>query len=433
MYLNSTDKDSNGHITANLGVKINDTVASGISWSSSNPNVATINNNGTVTAVSLGKTTITASSGGYNATYTIRVKKKVVIVIGASQVNRLSCYVTNNLSSYAVVSTNHCAGTKTSSSTTYGSIKLGKYQYTTAAASIPAVYSAVSSGTALKRSASSLASIVPDTNKTYLNILDASRYSDTLNFIHNSGSGFEFQIGGDLWTTGALKYEDGKYSGWEIAYDIIDSYKDVKADVGFYIYFPIAGNGTKSYACNDWPSASSGDAAIFHNFVDDYIEMYNENIKSLNEDGYYAWGYIVSAHPLVPSNDSSGSIKYSDDATACNANTRSNLKYYLFNTVIEDIINNNYKYDGTKTHCHEIAGGKCLTYVDTFSKIMNVTIDNDKTNIHEKYQFKFNAEYGGKEERTDPTNYRTDDGLHWDADTVHEYLKLMLQDNSRLK
>lgn len=48
-------------------------------WSSSKPAVATAGNNGLVTAVSLGTTTITATAGGKSATCTVTVKPGVLI------------------------------------------------------------------------------------------------------------------------------------------------------------------------------------------------------------------------------------------------------------------------------------------------------------------------------------------------------------------
>ena len=54
-----------------------------ISWTSSNLSVATIAN-GLVTAVGEGKSTITASAGGKNATCTVTVTKKIVLVTEVS-------------------------------------------------------------------------------------------------------------------------------------------------------------------------------------------------------------------------------------------------------------------------------------------------------------------------------------------------------------
>ena len=429
LYLNLNNTDASGNITAQLVAKndIDGANLSGVTWISSKPSVATINSSGVVTAVSVGKTKITASSGGVSAEYTVKVKKKVIIVVGASQVNRLSCYVTDDTYDYAVSKTNYCSGTKDGDNTIHGSIVNGKYKYTTAATSIASVITTINNAGSLKRS--SLTSGERDLLANY-------RFSDTLNFIHQSGSGFEFQVGGSLWQDGALQWEEGRRSGWEMAEEIIRSYSGAKSDVGFYIYFPIAGNGTKSYACNNWsdnykqanyqlPSASAqDDADKFYDFVDDYLQKYSDNINAMRNEGYYVWGYIVSAHPLVPSNDTTASIKYSNETTACNASKRSNLKYYLFNEVIEELVENKYTSDYFK-------------YVDTFNKIMDVTVDNSKTKIYEKYSFKFKDKYGGVLDSTldgrDPTGYATTDGLHWDRDTVHEYLKLMIEDNTRLK
>ena len=460
LYLNLKNKNSNGEVTVKLGAKINGKVASGVTWKSSKPSVAKVDSRGTVTAVSLGKTTITASSGGVSGTYVIRVKKKVIIVIGASQVDRLSCYVTDNSSPKIVTTkTKYCVD----------SIVNGKYQFKNSARDIGKIseyldarntFLATNGYSTLKGLTSADGyypnsvyalgkSQLSDQEKEEFNRL---RYDDTLIYIPMSGSGFEFQTGGDVWSAStssgsALKWKEGRLSGWDIALDIINSYSSVKGDVGFYIYFPIAGNATIDYGCNNWsykyqqkgydPSKVSvkDDADNFYEYVNQYLQLYSNNINTMRDEGYYVWGYIVSAHPLVPSNDTSGSIRYSNAKDACRASytnssgnkvrgKRSNLKYYLFNEVIEELVKSKYASDYFK-------------YVDTFSKIMDVTVDNSKTKIYEKYSLRFKDKYGGVLDSTldkrNPTNYGTDDGLHWNKDTVNEYLKLMIEDNSRLK
>ena len=71
-----------------------------VSWYSSNSNVATVQN-GLVTGVNPGTATISAktSDGNKTASMTITVRKRVVIVIGASQVERMVRYNKNSYSS----------------------------------------------------------------------------------------------------------------------------------------------------------------------------------------------------------------------------------------------------------------------------------------------------------------------------------------------
>lgn len=76
-------------------------------WTSSNKEVATINN-GIVTAKNPGTTTITATTkdGTQKATVTITVTKRVVIIIGASQVTRMADYKTSYQSTHNTYKTN---------------------------------------------------------------------------------------------------------------------------------------------------------------------------------------------------------------------------------------------------------------------------------------------------------------------------------------
>ena len=63
MQLLATVRDQNGA----------EVISSPLTWSSSNTSVATVNNNGLVTAVGNGTTTITAKSGDASGTATITV------------------------------------------------------------------------------------------------------------------------------------------------------------------------------------------------------------------------------------------------------------------------------------------------------------------------------------------------------------------------
>lgn len=71
-----------------------------IEWSTSNSNIATVSN-GLVTAKGIGDVTITAKTvdGSYQASMTLHVKKKMIIVIGASQVVRMNDYKSSYSSS----------------------------------------------------------------------------------------------------------------------------------------------------------------------------------------------------------------------------------------------------------------------------------------------------------------------------------------------
>ena len=65
-----------------------------IAWKSSKTNVATVDNNGTITAKSAGKTTISAStSNGIIKKINVIVRQNVVVIVGASQVYRFDKYL----------------------------------------------------------------------------------------------------------------------------------------------------------------------------------------------------------------------------------------------------------------------------------------------------------------------------------------------------
>lgn len=65
-----------------------------IAWKSSKTNVATVDSNGTITAKSAGKTTISAStSNGIIKKINVIVRQNVVVIVGASQVYRFDKYL----------------------------------------------------------------------------------------------------------------------------------------------------------------------------------------------------------------------------------------------------------------------------------------------------------------------------------------------------
>lgn len=96
IFLNSSNKA----ITLTATISPSNASNKEIIWTSSNSNIASVNN-GVVTAKSPGVAVITAKTkdGNKTASMTITVKKKVIIVIGASQVTRMSTYNKNSYSS----------------------------------------------------------------------------------------------------------------------------------------------------------------------------------------------------------------------------------------------------------------------------------------------------------------------------------------------
>lgn len=91
LYLNSKN-DKNLKLTANISP--NNATNKKISWSSSNPSVATIDENGNVEAKSLGKTTVTVTTddGNFMSSYELNVRQKTIVVITASAGKRMYDY-----------------------------------------------------------------------------------------------------------------------------------------------------------------------------------------------------------------------------------------------------------------------------------------------------------------------------------------------------
>ncbi len=101
MYTNSSNLTTNLIATISPSNATNKTVT----WQSSDPSVATVNSEGTVTGLKEGTAVISATAGGKTATYTLTIKQKIIIVIGASQVTRMNTWVSTYNSStmhYAV-------------------------------------------------------------------------------------------------------------------------------------------------------------------------------------------------------------------------------------------------------------------------------------------------------------------------------------------
>lgn len=88
MYLNSTENE----LVLSYNIYPSTAINKNVIWSSSDDNVATVNSDGVVIAKNLGSVDIIATTedGGYNATYKLSVKEKVIIVITASQGVRMN-------------------------------------------------------------------------------------------------------------------------------------------------------------------------------------------------------------------------------------------------------------------------------------------------------------------------------------------------------
>ena len=223
-----------------------------ITWTSNNPNVATVAANGVVTIKGMGIAAISASTQGKTATYTVRVKQKNVIIVGASQVVRMS----NHKSSY---------------------VSGKNYTYTTS--------------------------------------------NNTLKYVKKSGSGFAYQTSGG--------------AGWTEVLNFINGYSSNKNNIEFHIYYPIAGNGILNFACSEISSSNST--------IKQYAQNYNNDIQQLKNSGYNIKAYVVSVQPVRVSEGSSNTkLVVNENKNSCTKGYRSNLKYYTFNKAMKSIINSNY-------------------------------------------------------------------------------------------
>lgn len=93
IYLNS----SSSELPLTVNINSSNAANQNLIWTSSNNEVATISSNGIVTAKNLGitKITVTTEDGKFNASMDVAVRKKIVIIIGASQVTRMKRYKNN--------------------------------------------------------------------------------------------------------------------------------------------------------------------------------------------------------------------------------------------------------------------------------------------------------------------------------------------------
>ncbi len=300
-----------------------------VTWSSSNNKIATVSASGVVTAVDAGVATITATANdgsGKKATFNVIVKKKVLIILGASQIARINGASYANIKSY----------TDASSGNVYSTTQNNQYN---------------------------------------INNKGPATLNDTLNFIYYSGRGYQFETG-ENWSKDAAKIqESGKpaYSGWSFTKQIIKNYSSRKDYVEFYVYFTISGNDTKYYSCDEINSNASktvklSERTIVLPTIKEQIKKYYNNIAEFGNAGYNIHGYVTSQHPMKADQGSNDKYVKNNNPNYCTAKYRSNFKYDTVNKKYSSYIGSNNKY---------------ITYVDTFDQIIDAT-PKDRT----KWTFK---------------------------------------------
>ena len=191
---------------------------------------------------------------------------------------------------------------------------------------------------------------------------DDFKYSSddkTFRYVGVAGTAFPYQVG----------------AGWSTAQNFItNNYSDYKDYIEIFVFFPMAGNGILTFACDEISSSNST--------MIGYINDYNNTINNIRNEGYDVNGIVVSVQPVTSTEN------------YCAANKRSNKKYYLFNKAVGEIMNNsNYSH---------------LTYEYIFEEIMDVSDDA------ETYTFK--VEYHTK----------SGESVHLDSKTTKYYVNLML-------
>ncbi len=366
---------SNPKVTLSAEVQPANATNKSLTWTSNNNKVATVNN-GVVTGVDAGVATITAKANdgsGKYAQFTVTVRKKVLIILGASQIQRINGYsATNNI--YANIKN-------------YTSSKSGNKYVTTK-------------------------------NNQWAKTNSAPKaYGETLNFIYLYGHGFQFETGYNFKLDVAKSSNDTNppYSGWSFAKSIVNNYTAAQKNyVDFYIYFTLVGNDIKLYSCGDINNNASKTKKIYNDdgeltrtiylpSISDQVKAYNDNIQALKDNGYKVKGYVTSVQPVKASESSASNIVNSNNAHSCDVGYRSNIKYYKLGIKVQSYIKN---YSN-------------LEYVDTLGAILNTSNTTNGWSWNKTWANTWGT-------------YKTDDGVHWNKNFAGKYLNFWMSLNTDL-
>lgn len=371
-------------------VSPNNATNKNVTWTSDNSEIATVNNNGLVTALKEGNVNINAiTENGKKATCVFVVEKAKPKSIKLNK-TKVEAYLNskNEIVLSATISPSNIKDNLewTSSNENVATVSNGKIvplsigettitvetsNGKTATANVIVKKNIIieigaSQSTKLKENVTQCES----SNYIYNVKNTDENLNKTLVHIAQNGVGMTWQY-------------DSSKGGYKNTYKTLKNYSDKKEYIDFNIYYLLIGNTILKFKCDD--------IGYDKDTVINVVKGYNDAINTFKNDGYNIKAYVVSMHPVT------GSLLVKDNNNNyCNANIRSNWKYNLYNNSVKELILKEYSNN--------------LTYVDTFNQIMDVSVASD---VHHEFDFKI--------------EYKTVDNIHFNSATSKKYMSIMLE------
>ena len=395
LYMNKT-----GDFDLNVYYKNKKQKDTKYTWSSTKPKIATVDKNGKVKAVGLGRAKITAKAGEKIASYTVEVRQKNIVVITASLGDRMKANYTkhSNEQGFYYTTTDHTLKYVNKGGEAFDwQVKIG----------------------------------------TPLAINGYKKLSNE----------------GITWKDKRIEFdkENPNQIGLNELYK-----KNEREFIDLSVFYTLSGNKVNDYTCdeiltkNDYVTW----AATYNEKINEFINAGYKNTK----------GYIVSHSPMNtayvytnknadPNKAKGANIVYSTDKTACDTDVRSNYKYYLSNYKMKKVIKDgkysnltfiNYFDNVIKLDSKSKADFKKIeNYITNASKqkpnyiSLRKTFDWQKKKIvvlsekYKNYYYKINGKEVKFVEAKKNTSYKNivkaNDGLHWEPPTTIELMKLLFK------